>query len=162
MLHDRERHAVKVGLLEGGFTNELLVDLSGDRNERDAVHESVSDTGNEIGGSGAAGGHTDRRFSGDAGMSVRHETTTLFKARQDRANLFTLGERLVQLQRGTSGISIHHIHALTFKRGDHDIGALHFRTYFVLLWECDGFFCIFHVNVGVSGKRLTCRENKRM
>ena len=151
VLHDRERHAVKVGLLESGLADELLVDLSGDRNERDAVHESVGDTGNEICGTGAAGCHTDRRFSGDAGMSVRHETTALFKARQDRADLFTLGERLVQFQRGTSRICIHHIHALAFKRGDHDIGALHFRTYFVLLWECDGFFCIFHVNMGVSG-----------
>ena len=51
------RHADDIGLLKGIFANQMLIDLTGDGDERDGVHIRVSDRGDEICRAWAGGRH---------------------------------------------------------------------------------------------------------
>ena len=45
MLNDRQGHAIEVRLLEGSLADELLIDLTGDTNQRDRVHMRIGNGG---------------------------------------------------------------------------------------------------------------------
>ena len=53
MLNDRQRHAKEIGFLKGSLTNKLLVDLTGNRYQGNAIHEGIGNTSYQIGGAGA-------------------------------------------------------------------------------------------------------------
>ena len=126
VLHDRQGHAIEVGLLKGALADELAEHLAGDRHQRNRVHKRVGDSRDEIGGAGAAGGHAHADLALGAGVTLGGEGTALFVARQNRANLVGAGERLVQLLRGAARVSEDHIHALADEALHDDIGPVHF------------------------------------
>ena len=97
VLYDRQRHAEEVGLLKRGFSDKLLVNLPRDRNQRDAVHKGIGNTGHKIRRAGARSSHTDTGLTRGTGVSVCHETTALLKAGQDGADLCALSQGLMQL-----------------------------------------------------------------
>ena len=125
MLDDWQGHAEEVGLLEGALADELLVDLSGDGDKRDAVHVGVGDAGDQVGGSGARGRHAYPGLSGGAGIAVGHESTALLLTGEDGTNRLRAGERLVQFHGCAARVGEHHVHALALKSLDEYVGSVH-------------------------------------
>ena len=70
VFHDPEGHAVEIGFLECALADHRLRDLSGECDEWCAVHPRISNTGYEVGGAGAAGGHAHAGFTGGAGVAL--------------------------------------------------------------------------------------------
>jgi hypothetical protein len=90
VFYDRQGHSEKVGFLEGRFADKFLIDLPGHTNQWNTVHKRVCDTGNQVGSTGATGGHTYTGFTGSTGIAMSHKTAPLFKTGQNGANLFAL------------------------------------------------------------------------
>ncbi len=150
---DRQGHAEEVGLLERGLADELGENLAGDTDQRDGVHVGIGDAGNEVGGSGAGGGHAHADFAVGAGPGLGGEHTALLVAGKDDADFVAAGEGLVELLRGTAGVGEDDVHALTREALDYGVGAVHGATDFGL-GEGGGRGGGFH---GVVGKRTGLR-----
>ena len=82
VLGDRQRDAGDVGLLKRVLPQNSARDLSGDRNERGAVHPRVGDRGHQIGRARSTGRDTDARFSGRARVAFRCVSRALFVTTQ--------------------------------------------------------------------------------
>jgi hypothetical protein len=136
MLHDREGHPVEIRFLERHFTDVFREHLPGDRHEWNRIHEGVSDGGNKIGGTGAAGCHAHADFAGGAGVAFGRERAALFVSRQDRANFIGASERLVKLLRCSTWVGKNHVHALANEAFDDCVGSLHFAADFVFGKRC--------------------------
>ena len=126
VLHDRQGHAVEVGFLEGSATDELLVDLASDADQRDAVHVRIGDRSDEIRGARAGGRHADTGLAGRTGVTVGHEGAALLVARQDGADFLGADEAMVELHRGAAWVSKDRVDAEVLEAADHDITAAHF------------------------------------
>ena len=128
MLDDGESHSEKVGFLKSALPDELLVNLTRDGDERNAVHVGVGDTGDQIGGSRARCRHAHAGFAGCPGITVGHESATLFLTGQDGSDLFGLGQGLVQFHGCSARVGEHHLHALTLKGVDEYVCPFHGGT----------------------------------
>lgn len=125
MLHDRQGHAVEVGFLERGAADELLVDLAGDADQRDAVHVRVGDRGDEVRRAGTGGRHAHAGLAGRARVTVRHEGAALFVTGQDGADLLGAGEALVQLHGGAARVGEDRVDAQVLEAAYHDVTTAH-------------------------------------
>jgi len=125
VLHDRQGHAEEVGFLEGGATDELLVDLAGDADQRDAVHVRVGDRGDEIRRAGTGGGHAHAGLAGRARVTVRHEGAALFVTGQDGADLLGAGEALVELHGRAARVGEDRVDAEVLEASHHDVATAH-------------------------------------
>ena len=83
---------------------QVLRHRAGDGDNRDGVHQSVNQTGDEIGGAGAGSGHTDADFSGGAGEAFRGEGSVLFVADENVLHRMIV-KNVGDGQRDTAGIS---------------------------------------------------------
>ena len=100
--------------------------LAGDGDQRNAVELGVGDGGDQIGRSGAAGGHADTGLAGRAGVALRGKTAPLLVARQNGADLVRVaGQRLVDRHAGSARIGEHHFHVVIHQRLDKNIGTVH-------------------------------------
>ena len=118
VLDDGESHSEKVGFLKSALSDELLVNLAGDGDERNAVHVCVGYAGDQIGGPGTRCRHAHAGFAGCPGITVGHEPAALFLTGQDGSDLFGLGQGLVQFHGCSARVGEHHLHALALKGVD--------------------------------------------
>ena len=111
--------------LEGVGPDHCLGHLSGDADERDAVHLGVSDCRDKVRGTGATGRHADADFFGSAGNSLSGEATALLVTRQDRADFVAeFSQSLVQRHAATAWISEYGFGPLPHKALDHDVSPV--------------------------------------
>ena len=128
VFHHRQGHPEKVGLLESSLANHRLRHLAGDGDERDRVHERVGDAGDEVGGTGAAGGHADAGLAGGAGVALSRERAALLVAGQDGADLLGPSQRLMKLHARAAGVGEDRVDALALECADEDLAAEHARA----------------------------------
>ena len=112
VLHDRQRHAVEISLLESHLADVLRVHLAGDRHHRDGVHERVGDRRHEVRRARAARRHANAHLAGGAGITLGRERPALLVAGQDHADLVRARQRLVQFLRGSAGVGEDDVDAL--------------------------------------------------
>ena len=98
-------------------------DLPGNKHRRDRVHIGICDPADQIGGTGAAGGHTDADFARGPGVTACSKSTALFVAGKDHADL-GFGQCLMQFNRLTAGIREDSIYAMTLQTADDDLTSL--------------------------------------
>ena len=125
MLHHRQRHPEKVGLLERHLADELRHDLTRDRHERDGVHVRVRDRRNEVRRARPAGRHAHADLAGRPRIALRGEGAALLVPRQDHADLVRARQRLVELLGRAPGVGEHHLDPLADEALDDGVGALH-------------------------------------
>jgi hypothetical protein len=130
VLHDRQRHAVEVGLLERTLADVLLKNLTGDRDDGRRVHVGVGDGADEVGGAGAAGRHTHADPAGGTGVAFGGEGAALFVTGEDDADLVRAGEGLVQLLGCAAGVGENDIDRLADEALDDSVSTLHFSGRF--------------------------------
>jgi hypothetical protein len=87
MLDNWQRHAEEIRFLEAAFADHGLGHLAGDGDQRHGIHVGIGDSGDEVGGARAAGGHADAGLACGARVTFRGEGAALLMARQDRADL---------------------------------------------------------------------------
>src|SRR5579862_4297617 len=125
VLHDGQGHAEDVGLLEGAFADHGLRHLAGDRHQRDGIHVSVRDAGEEIGRPRAGSGHANAGPPGDAGIAFGGEYASLFVTRQQGADALGAGQGLVDGHAGPAGVREDDFDSFAFEAGDEDFRAEH-------------------------------------
>ena len=100
-------------------------DLSGDGDHGATVEFGVGESGDQIRGSGAAGGDTDPHPSGTAGITLGRECPPLFVPWQDRPQFIgSHRERLVNRHAGPARIREDHVHPLANQGFDKNVGAV--------------------------------------
>ena len=127
VFHHRQGQPEKVGLLKSALADHRLRHLTRNGDQRDRVHVRVGNAGDEVGGTGAAGGHADAGFAGGAGVALGREGAALFVARQDGADLLRPCQRLVKLHARAAGVGEEGVHALAFQGFDEHLTTEHAR-----------------------------------
>ena len=122
MLGHRHGDTVDIDLLEGILAQQGQGHVAGDRNNRNAVHVSSGDAGDQIGRSGTAGSHADTYFAGGARIAVRRVRGALLMGCQIMSDLISLFIKcIIYIQDRTAGISENGIHTLLEQAFDDDI-----------------------------------------
>ena len=98
MLGDWHRDANDVCLLEGIGSDELRTDLTGDCQQRNRVHVSVSDCGHQVRCTRARGRDADTELAASRGITFGSVTGTLFVTNQNVTNLLGVHQRVVSWQ----------------------------------------------------------------
>ena len=127
VFHHRQGQPVEISLLESALPDHRLRHLTGDGDQRDRIHVRVGDAGDEVGGAGAAGGHADAGLAGGAGVALGRKRPALLVSRQDGANLFRTGQRLVQLHARATRVGEQGVHTLPLQGFDENLTAKHAR-----------------------------------
>ena len=127
MLDDGESHSEKVGFLKSALSDELLVNLAGDGDERNAVHVCVGYEVTKLVAPGPMSPCT-RRLCRLPGHNRGHEPAALFLTGQDGSDLFGLGQGLVQFHGCSARVGEHHLHALALKGVDEYVCPFHGGT----------------------------------
>ena len=127
VFHHRQGHPVKVSLLESTLADHRLRHLTGDGDQRDRIHVRVGNASDEVGGAGAAGGHADACLAVGTSVALSRKRTTLLVSRQDGANLFRTGQRLVQLHARSARVGEQGVHTLPLQGFDENLTAEHAR-----------------------------------
>ena len=70
VLHDAERHAVKISFLKRAFADHCLRHLAGEGDQRHAIHPCIGEAGHQIGCARAAGGHAHAGLAGGAAVTA--------------------------------------------------------------------------------------------
>src|SRR6185295_1632099 len=96
-----------------------------DGDKRDRVEIGIGHAGDKIGGAGTAGGHANTRPTAGPRVTFSGESSTLFVARQHRADSLRTRQRLVQFHARAARVGKDRVHALAFERRDEDVAPLH-------------------------------------
>ena len=108
--------------LEGVGADHRRAHLAGDGDDGDAVQLGVGDAGDQVGGTGPAGCHTDTHLSGGSGVSLGGESPALLLPRQDHPDLVPEPRQgLVQRDAGPAWKGKNHLHPVIHQRLDHNI-----------------------------------------
>ena len=127
VLGDGEGDPGDVDLLEGILPEQRQADVAGDRDERDRIHMSGGDAGDQVGRAGSAGSEADAHLSGGAGVPVRGVGSALFVAGQDMMDLvLMLVERVIDVQDRPARITEDSVDSLLLQAFDHDLGTIQF------------------------------------
>ena len=87
VLHERQRGAEDVGLLEAVGADQLGADLAGDEDGRDRVQHRVGDRRDQVGRAGAGGGEGDPDPAGGLGVALGRVAAALLVAHLDVAEV---------------------------------------------------------------------------
>ena len=90
MLRNRRRNTRDVRLLKAVLADQVDVDVSGDEHDGHAVEVCRRDTGDEIGGSGAAGRDANADLAACACIAVRRMGRTLLMGSQNMSDLILM------------------------------------------------------------------------
>ena len=96
VLHDRQRDAGHVRLLEGVGADEVAAHLPRDGDEGHRVEVGRGDAGDQIGGAGAAGGRAHADLAGGARVAVSGVRGALFVAHQHVTQVLGVVEGVVE------------------------------------------------------------------
>ena len=113
VLHDGSGHTEHVCLLEGRSTDESAAHLGCNGHHGDGIEHGISNTGNQIGGTRAGGGHAHTHLPRHTPIAFCRKSTTLFVAGQNRTNRGFVTQRLVYGHTGTAGVCEYYIYPLT-------------------------------------------------
>ena len=129
MLGDGHGHALDIGFLKAVPPQQRGRHVAGEGDHGHAVHVGGSDTGDQIGGAGAAGGQHHAGAAGGAGVTVGRVGRALFMGGQDVADAVgVFVQFIVQVQHRAAGIAENGIHAL-FRQDFHkDLRTVQFHT----------------------------------
>ena len=120
VFRDGRRDAENVGLLEGEGAQDAPGDLTRDRDDGHAVHERGGQTGDEVGGPGAARRDADTHASGRTGIPVRCVGRRLLVATEYVAEIRPTVQSVVERQDRAPWVSEQHGHSL-FQQGSADL-----------------------------------------
>ncbi|SHU32967.1 Uncharacterised protein [Mycobacteroides abscessus subsp. abscessus] len=123
VLGDGHRDAGDVGFLESIRTDEAATHLAGDRHNRDRVHLRVGQRGDQVGGTGAGGGHHDADLAGGMRVTAGGMPGTLLMTHQHVAHLGGVVERVIDGQDRTTGNAEDHFDAELLKRPHYRLRA---------------------------------------
>ena len=126
VLHDRQRDAEDVGLLEGIGADHRPGHLSGDHHHRHRVHLRGGDAGHQVGGTGAGGAKANANFAGGAGVGIGGMGAALLMAHQEVLQLtagFGLVELVVDRQDCAAGVAKDVRHPMAVQRIHQGIGT---------------------------------------
>lgn len=124
MLCERFGGAGDVGLLKHVPAQQIAADLAGDDHQGDGVHVGGGNTGEQIGGAGAGGGHTDADPARNPGISGRCMGRILLGAHQHMVE-GTAGEGVVKRANRRAGISKQCVDSLQLQALDHSRSSRH-------------------------------------
>ena len=125
MFDDWKCQAEEIGLLESAFANHRLRHLPGDGDERDRIHVSVGNAGDEVRGAGSAGAHANPRPARGARVALSGESPALFVPRQNGADFPGPRQRLMQFHAGAAGVGEDRVHPFSLQGLNENIAALH-------------------------------------
>ena len=120
---DGEGNAEDIGLLESAPADGSGGNLSRDGDHGNGVHKGIGDSRDQVGRSGAGGGHDDADLAGGTSIALGHEGATLFVTGENGANLFGAGEGLVKHHAGPAGVGEDGINASVFESLDQEIAT---------------------------------------
>ena len=104
VLGDRHHEAVGIDFLEGLGAEEVGADLSGECDHGDGIRIGGGDSGDQVGGSGSAGGETDSGGSGSPRVTVGHVGGALLVPYEDMPYV-GLQELIVDGDDGGTGVA---------------------------------------------------------
>ena len=135
-----------IHFLEGIVSDEAPGDLPRNADQGHAVIVGVGDSGDQVGGTGAAGDQADPYLSGGPGIPVRRKDEPLLMAGQDHLNVILAIECVEQVDGHSSGIGKHGVHPFRTKGLHHQIRSPDLRQFFThglslfsSLWQSDFF-----------------------
>ena len=103
-LGDRQRDADDIGLLEGVLAEQRPRDIAGDGDHRHRVHHGRGQAGDEVDGTGAAGGDRHAHAAGCAAVAVGRVRAALLMADEDVAQR-ELAQHVVDGQDRPAGVA---------------------------------------------------------
>ncbi len=112
---DGEGDAEDVCFLKCAAPNHVLGHLTGDGDEGHRVQPGVGDAGDEVGGTGAGGGHADAHFTAGTGVALCGEHASLFVSGQNGADFIGSRQGLVQLHACAAGVGEDGVNSRTFE-----------------------------------------------
>ena len=118
------RDAERVGFLKRVAADEGAVDLAGDGDDRDGIHQRIHQAGDQVGGAGAGGGAADADLAGGAGIAFGGEGGVLFVADQDVADVMVI-EGIVKGEGDAAGIAEEALDAFPDHAFQEDLCAAH-------------------------------------
>ena len=122
VLRDGHRNALNVGLLEGVLAQQRCGDVAGEGDHRHAVHVGCGNAGDEVRGTGAAGGQHDAGAARGAGVAVRRVGRALLMGGQHMADAVRVFIKfIVQIQHCAAGIAEQGVNALLDQHFDEDL-----------------------------------------
>ena len=139
VLGDGHGHALDVGFLKAVLAQQGGGHVAGKGNHRHAVHERGGNAGDQVGGTGTAGGQHHAGAAGGTGITVGSVGGALLMGGQDVPDPVGIFIQLVvQVQNRAAGIAKNGIHALLGQHLDKNLGTCqhHRDPLLFLLYAC--------------------------
>ena len=121
----RPRDAGRVRFLKGIIADEVRCNLSGQANNRNAVHEGIRKPGDAIRCTGTGSHQDDADLAGRARISLRRMNRALFMANEDVAKFLLLEQRIIGRQHGPTRIAENDLNPLINQGLEDDFCARH-------------------------------------
>ena len=131
VLRHRRAAADHVRLLEGVPAHDRGVDLAGDRDQRDRVHEGGGEARDHVQRAGAGGRHHHPRLAAGSGVAVRHVGAALLVAHQDVPQLGMAGQVLVDGQVGPARVAEYELDSLPLEGFEDHVRSGHLGCSFL-------------------------------
>ncbi len=107
--------AGRVGFLKGVVADQMRRHLTGQADDRDAVHQRIDQTGYRVGRTGPRGHQHHADAAGGTGVAFGRMHRAAFLANQDVADSVLLEQRIIDRQYGAAGIAENNLYALVLK-----------------------------------------------
>ena len=144
VLHDRTRHANDIGFLEGVVTNQVAHDLAAQNNHGNGVHVGGRNASHRVGSAGARGHQHHAGLAGGTGIAVGSVGGCLFVPHEDVLHFVLAEQRIINMQRRATGITINVLDALILQEaGDHICAGKQFH-------------CVSPLEVSSAIRRTSC------
>ena len=128
MLGDRHRDSDDVGFLECVGTHQVREHLTGDGQQRNRVHVSVSYGGNQVGCTWTGGRNAHTGLAGSRGITLGSVASTLLVANQDVAQLLGVHQWVIDRKDGAAGQTKHIGHTDEFERAHNCFSTCQYRS----------------------------------
>ncbi len=122
MLDDGQGQAEDIDFLEAIGAHQVRGDLAGNADQWDRVHIGIGDAGDQVGGTGTGGGHTDSDLAGGARIGVCGKRRALLMAHKDMLQAGT-GQGVIDGHDGAARITEHGLDPQRLQRGDDQLCA---------------------------------------